>query len=344
MGMSAVGNSTFKVLVDGEEVYNSDEMTPGMTQTILLDVSGMDLLELITEINGNYMYDHTDWADARLIKYAKKEVGAYYLRARYYQPTTGRFMSEDSIRSGLNWYTYCGGNPVRFIDPTGLAKYQLGGMQLAPQFEHDHGFEYDLNAKATFGDRWDYATWYTKGRAAQEFGWWLQGAAAQYLHYMEGSGKDRTINYSQAYKDDSVIKSYIDKEISLMKNFAQSSYKNGAGNSFEIIGGLLRIPNGDKENWQKVIGAHYVYGYGNVTVDSKTNMAIMLVTFYMEDMYNFNPGESDIATGTPDSVNGRFAILGWAKEFKTLGSMTVTITWNVNDSKANPKIKIGGQR
>jgi RHS repeat-associated protein len=95
-------------------------MTPGMTDTILLNVSGMDLLELITEINGNYIYDHTDWADARLIKYAKKEVGVYYLRARYYQPTTGRFISEDSIRSGLNWYTYCGGNPILLIDPSGL--------------------------------------------------------------------------------------------------------------------------------------------------------------------------------------------------------------------------------
>jgi RHS repeat-associated protein len=100
------GNSTFVVLLDGEEIYNSGEMTPGMTQTILLDVSGMDLLELITENNGNYIYDHTDWDDARLIKYATEEsrgaVGAYYLRARYYQPMAGRFMSEDPIRDGLN--------------------------------------------------------------------------------------------------------------------------------------------------------------------------------------------------------------------------------------------------
>jgi RHS repeat-associated protein len=121
MGMSVVGNSTFKVLLDGEEVYNSGEMTPGMTDTILLDVSGMDLLELITGNNGNYMYDHTDWADARLIKYARKEVGVYYLRARYYQPTTGRFISENSIQSGLNYYTYCGNNPVMYTDGFGLA-------------------------------------------------------------------------------------------------------------------------------------------------------------------------------------------------------------------------------
>ena len=29
-------------------------------------------------------------------------------------------MTEDPIRDGLNWYTYCGNNPVMFVDPWGL--------------------------------------------------------------------------------------------------------------------------------------------------------------------------------------------------------------------------------
>jgi uncharacterized protein RhaS with RHS repeats len=33
---------------------------------------------------------------------------------------TGRFTQEDPIRDGLNWYTYCGNNPVNYIDPWGL--------------------------------------------------------------------------------------------------------------------------------------------------------------------------------------------------------------------------------
>lgn len=49
----------------------------------------------------------------------------------------------------------------------------------------------------------------------------------------------------------------------------------------------------------------------------------------MEDMYNFNPCQADIASGTPDAVNGRFAELGWAQEFKTYGSLTQTITWQI---------------
>jgi RHS repeat-associated protein len=142
MGMSAVGNSTFKVLLDGEEVYNSGEMTPGMTDTILLDVSGMDLLELITEINGNYIYDHTDWANARLIKYAKKEVGVYYLRARYYDPQTSRWLSEDPIRAGLNFYTYCDNNPIMLIDPFGLVPTGLRNL-VKDTYGSDTGLTWD---------------------------------------------------------------------------------------------------------------------------------------------------------------------------------------------------------
>ena len=59
-------------------------------------------------------------------EYFDAETGTYYLRARYYVPRTGRFMTEDPIRSGLNWYTYCGGNPVMFVDPWGLVDVLLG--------------------------------------------------------------------------------------------------------------------------------------------------------------------------------------------------------------------------
>ena len=47
--------------------------------------------------------------------------GTYYLRNRNYDPAIGGFTSEDPIRHGLNWYAYCAGNPIMFIDPFGLA-------------------------------------------------------------------------------------------------------------------------------------------------------------------------------------------------------------------------------
>jgi RHS repeat-associated protein len=52
-------------------------------------------------------------------EYYDEETGTYYLRARYYAPRLGRFTQEDSARDGLNWYVYCGNDPINFSDPDG---------------------------------------------------------------------------------------------------------------------------------------------------------------------------------------------------------------------------------
>lgn len=43
-----------------------------------------------------------------------------YYRARYYDPTTGRFISEDPIRSRTSAYAYARNRPMVFRDPRGL--------------------------------------------------------------------------------------------------------------------------------------------------------------------------------------------------------------------------------
>lgn len=53
-----------------------------------------------------------------------KETGLYYYRARYYSPRLGRFLQTDPIGygDGINWYAYCGNNPLGWIDPYGLCQ------------------------------------------------------------------------------------------------------------------------------------------------------------------------------------------------------------------------------
>ena len=56
-------------------------------------------------------------------EYYDEETGLIYLRNRYYDPQTGRFISEDPAMDGTNWYVYCDNNPVMFVDPWGLDDY-----------------------------------------------------------------------------------------------------------------------------------------------------------------------------------------------------------------------------
>ena len=45
--------------------------------------------------------------------------GMLQLGARYYWPEVGRFISQDPIGEGGNWYAYVGSRPVVSIDPEG---------------------------------------------------------------------------------------------------------------------------------------------------------------------------------------------------------------------------------
>ena len=50
------------------------------------------------------------------------DTGLVLMGHRYYDPRTGRFLSQDPAGDGDNWYQYAGNNPTNETDPTGLFK------------------------------------------------------------------------------------------------------------------------------------------------------------------------------------------------------------------------------
>lgn len=293
---------------------------------------------------GNQIADNPAYANPFRYcgEYFDQETGLIYLRARYYDSSIGRFISEDPIKDGVNWYVYCGSDPVNAIDPSGLAEYNVNAP--FPEFVHDSGFLYDPNAMATQADYDSWDEWNKNAWLAGLNPWW-QDSSKMYKNYLSNTGAEQWIDYQRAYDDCEGIRNVIDNEIEIMKDTAKWLYDNNWGTSFNITGTLERITNeGQTINWQRTIGAHWVFGVGEITIDDRNGNATMNVTFYTEDMYNFNPGQADIASGTPDAVNGRFAELGWAKEFKTYGSLTKTVTWQLfTPTTVNNNYRDGGR-
>jgi len=92
-------------------------LTGAVTDTFEYDAFGNEITRTGTTPN-NYLYRGEQY---------DPDLGLYYLRARYYNPLTGRFMSRDpedgnpKIPATLHRYLYTGADPVDGVDPTGRA-------------------------------------------------------------------------------------------------------------------------------------------------------------------------------------------------------------------------------
>ncbi len=64
------------------------------------------------------------------------ETGLHYYRARYYDATIGRFISEDPVGfdGGVNFYAYVSNNPIGYVDPFGLLKKCITKIMLVTAY------------------------------------------------------------------------------------------------------------------------------------------------------------------------------------------------------------------
>ena len=105
-------NSTTALGVNSSQ---SSGTAPGATVTYDYDAFGNKINSTGTTPN-NFLYRGEQF---------DPDLALYYLRARYYNPLSGRFMSRDPNKGNLfdprslRKYLYAGGDPVNLLDPTG---------------------------------------------------------------------------------------------------------------------------------------------------------------------------------------------------------------------------------
>lgn len=214
-----------------------------------------------------------------------------------------------------------------------------------PAISHDNGFlDKFAPREPTLEERAQYQLWRAKlevGEAVQgmPFAPDLPDALAAYRHFMGASGNPRDVNIERYFQYDPSGKTTLRNVGIEAQNAAYDMYKkrfSGESASYFFAGSALSagassvyFPYPATENWQKAIGAFKFWLTGSVDVeaiDKKLHFDLVF-TFHMEDMYNFNPGQADIATGIPDSENGIFEITGLAKQYLNQGKASRRLQW-----------------
>lgn len=214
----------------------------------------------------------------------------------------------------------------------GNTEYRLGDPE-EPYVAFDHDYEYDPDFSPTADDYLNWIKWGTLLHGAEALNYMPDGCAT-YERYRSGSGKDMTIDYEKAYRQDENVKKTVDVKMEEGVHAALRYYAQTNDDSFSLTGGATGIAAYPcTENWQKAIGGHQVWNSMDVTVSGST-MTIN-ITVHELDRYNFDKGKSDITTGTKDDVNGRFESAGWAKSFTTRGTVERTITVNLDEVDLN---------
>jgi RHS repeat-associated protein len=109
--------ATYYYGYDGQGSVRGIMNTSGsIVKTYSYDAWGTMLAPTTSPIDDRYLYTGQQW---------DKDLGMYYLRARYYSPQYGRFWTMDSYEgsqsdpASLHKYLYCASDPLNNIDPSG---------------------------------------------------------------------------------------------------------------------------------------------------------------------------------------------------------------------------------
>ena len=247
------------------DVVNLTDETGKVTKTYTYDAFGVE--KNIDENDTNAFRYCGEYYDA--------ETGTIYLRARHYDPSSGRFTQRDSYAGrneeplSLNKYTYCQNNPVIFVDPSGKYGVVIYGTYpneknetkdneeqadiIRKGYEKAYGecYVYDVGSAEEFVDVW---TSLDDSKGIDEIQFIGHGSARKYT-------PDKGIGYIYFGDDSRLYSSPYD-----INNIASSEYSK----SRSLLGCKDKTIN---DVMQKNVNSIYFSACNTSNLDFKTNIS-----------------------------------------------------------------------
>jgi RHS repeat-associated protein len=261
-------------------------------------------------------------------KYADAETGLYYYGYRYYNASTGRWLSRDPIEEagGCNLLAMVLNSPVLSVDPLGLDNYRIGWDD--PYVRRDRGAGFFASVDPTTERQLLKFAIITEILPNVQGVW--PDAAKHMRHYFGRSGRPLTIRLDGMIREVPSARELYEYERSEAMRFVQTLDPG----TYDITSGSPspgRNRQDESLNWFLAVHGYAAWGKGRATVSCKDGVRSYRLEFDYKflDRYNWDTGKSVTVYGitVTDKFMGDFHRMGLAHEFEMNGTVTEVIEW-----------------
>ena len=248
------------------------------------------------------------------------------MNARYYDPTTGRFISQDSYRGDgerfWHLYAYCNGDPVNYTDPTGHAfkKGKFNNVRKKVVSTPRAVYHRDPYAKPL--GKHNLLSNKLFALATSSALIFFPLSSKFLLNYLAGRGRTLTINLKRDVldKDNKIRNQIVAYRKKLEKWMNNNVPRNKATHFYWDKAIKIKDTSYSNKDIKNALGNMHLYLYGYI---DKKNGKYRTVTYsvYLEDRYYFKNTKTSIL-GMKFSDIGDLVRVGLAKDFIVKGTYT----------------------